>query len=100
MKQSCKNNIKILKWKKVGCSSIKIIHGYMSLQISSVHVTAVEWGCGEVKCPFCIENCDFEQYVQRRSSCLKKGEDGNMFFNPEHAYYYQVQQQLFTVDRI
>ena len=36
-------------------------------------------GCGEVKCPFCIENCDFEQYVQKRSSCLKKGEDGNMF---------------------
>ena len=56
--------------------------------------------CGEVKCPFCIENCDFEQYVQKRSSCLKKGEDGNMFLNPEHAYYYQVQLQLFTVDRI
>ena len=54
--------------------------------------------CGEVKCPFCIEIC--EQYVQKRISCLKKGEDGNMFLNPEHAYYYQVQQQLFTVDRI
>ena len=29
-------------------------------------------GCGEVKCPFCIENCDFDNYVKKSSSCLEK----------------------------
>lgn len=29
-------------------------------------------GCGEVKCPFCIEGLDFDSYVQMKSSCLEK----------------------------
>lgn len=32
-------------------------------------------GCGEVKCPFCIEGIDFDSYVQIRASCLEKHGD-------------------------
>ena len=34
-------------------------------------------GCGEVKCPLCIENCDFDNYVAKPSSCLEKKGSGN-----------------------
>ena len=29
-------------------------------------------GCGEVKCPICISDGDFDKYVQKKSSCLEK----------------------------
>lgn len=29
-------------------------------------------GCGEVKCPICILDCDFDKYIQKKSSCLEK----------------------------
>ena len=29
-------------------------------------------GCGEVKCPICIPDGDFDKYVQKKSSCLEK----------------------------
>ena len=32
-------------------------------------------GCGEVKCPFCIEGCDFERYITKTVSCLEKVDD-------------------------
>lgn len=56
-------------------------------------------GCGEVKCPLCIENCDFENYVLKGSSCLKKDAAGDFWLKTDHGYYYQTQQQLFTVKR-
>ena len=28
-------------------------------------------GCGEIKCPFCTDKCDFHSYVLKRTSCLK-----------------------------
>ena len=56
-------------------------------------------GCGEVKCLFCIENCDFESYVSKSSSRLRKDSFGNVWLKKEHHYFYQTQQQLFTVER-
>ena len=53
-------------------------------------------GCGEIKCPLCIENCDFDSYVLKPSSCLKKNSDEQFILLSTHEYYYQVQQQLFT----
>ena len=53
-------------------------------------------GCGEVKCPLCIENCDFDIYVAKPSSCLEKTGIGNFSLKTNHQYYFQVQQQLFT----
>ena len=35
--------------------------------------------CGEVKCPFCIDNCDFESCVSKSSSCLRKDSAGNFW---------------------
>lgn len=55
------------------------------------------FGCGEVKCPICIgEDCDFDKYVSEKSSCLEKV-NGQFQLKRHHNYYYQVQQQLFTV---
>lgn len=34
-------------------------------------------GCGEVKCFFCIENCDFDNYVMKLFFCLEKIGIGN-----------------------
>ena len=48
-------------------------------------------GCGEVKCPFCIEGCDFENYITKSASCLEKVDDV-LQLKRDHTYYYQVQQ--------
>lgn len=32
-------------------------------------------GCGEVKCPFCIEGLDFDSYLKMKASCLEKHGD-------------------------
>ncbi|XP_068673794.1 uncharacterized protein [Montipora foliosa] len=53
-------------------------------------------GCGEVKCPICIQDGDFDKYVQEKSSCLEKV-DGTFMLKRKHNYYFQVQQQLFTL---
>jgi len=53
-------------------------------------------GCGEVKCPICIQNGDFEKYVEEKSSCLEKV-NGFFKLKRNHNYYFQVQQQLFTL---
>jgi predicted DNA-binding ArsR family transcriptional regulator len=54
-------------------------------------------GCGEVKCPYNIENCDIEKYVKKKSSCLEKV-NGRVQLKRNHQYYYQVQQQFFVAD--
>ena len=53
-------------------------------------------GCGEVKCPFCIHDANFEEYVRLQNSCLFKI-DGVFKLKREHNYYHQTQQQLFTL---
>ncbi|PFX11550.1 Inhibitor of growth protein 5 [Stylophora pistillata] len=50
-------------------------------------------GCGEVKCPYGIENGDFETYISKKTSCLEKV-NGELRLKKNHQYYYQVQQQL------
>ncbi|PFX11838.1 hypothetical protein AWC38_SpisGene24305 [Stylophora pistillata] len=56
-------------------------------------------GIGEVKCPLCLENCDFESYVQKSNTCLTKDSQGRYTLPHDQSYYYQVQQQLFTTKR-
>lgn len=53
-------------------------------------------GCGEVKNPLTLENGDFEKYVTHEHSCLEKKND-KFVLKRTHNYYYQVQQQLFTL---
>ena len=53
-------------------------------------------GCGEVKCPICVEQCDFDSYVLKKNACLEKVA-GNFQLKRTHNYFFQVQQQLFTL---
>ena len=53
-------------------------------------------GCGEVKCPFIIKDGNFEDYIQQKNSCLEKV-NGHFQLKKTHSYYFQVQQQLFSV---
>lgn len=53
-------------------------------------------GCGEVKCPICIKDCDFENYILEKNACLEKM-DGVFCLKRHHNYYFQVQLQLFTL---
>lgn len=55
-------------------------------------------GCGEVKCPFCIEGLDFDSYVKIKASCLEKHRDEFML-KREHDYYFQAQQQIHTAGK-
>lgn len=66
---------------------------------SCVHVTAVARVVERLKCPYCIENCDFESYVLKPSSCLEKDSTGSFIIKKGHQYYYQCQQQIFTIER-
>ena len=39
-------------------------------------------GCGEVKCPYCIDDLDFDNYLFKKSSCLERNEHtGNSFWD-------------------
>ena len=55
-------------------------------------------GCGEVKCPYCIDGIDFDSYALRKGSCLESS-DSKFVLKRNHAYYYQVQQQIQTTHR-
>ena len=53
-------------------------------------------GRGEVKNSLTLENGDFEKYATHKHSCLEKKDD-KFALKRTHNYYYQVQQQLFTL---
>ena len=55
-------------------------------------------GCGEVKCPFCLDGVDFKSYATKPNSCLETIDD-EMHLKRKHPYYYQVQQQLFATNK-
>ena len=52
-------------------------------------------GCGEIKCPYCLKDFDFQEYLTKQGSCLNT----NMTIKEDHQYYYQLQQQLFTTGK-
>ena len=58
-------------------------------------------GCGEVKCPYCNDDHDFDNYLFKKSFCLQRNEHSETGFSlkRDHDYYYQVQQQLHTTKR-
>ena len=51
-------------------------------------------GCGEVKCPYCLKDADFNDYISKTNSCLKS-DNGVTFLHRDHVYYYQTQQQIY-----
>jgi len=75
---------------------MKSIPGCMLPQVFHVRVTAVEKGAGEIKCPLCLENCNFDSYILKPAPCMEKNSAGEFILVSTHEYHYQVQQQLFT----
>ena len=55
--------------------------------------------CLEIKCPYCHRGEDIVNAASNdKRFCLKKDGDGTLYLDPDHAYYYQVQTQLFVCD--
>jgi len=54
-------------------------------------------GVLEIKCPFCHKESTLKDAAVDREFCLKQQPgDGQLHLDPNHAYYYQIQTQLFV----
>ena len=54
-------------------------------------------GVLEIKCPYCHRDDAIESAASKDTNfCLKKQDDGSLVLDHGHAYYYQVQTQLFV----
>ena len=53
-------------------------------------------GFVEIKCPFCHRGESIECASEDKKFCLQKDFDGNLHLDHTHAYYHQVQTQLFV----
>ncbi|KAG8180999.1 hypothetical protein JTE90_024747 [Oedothorax gibbosus] len=53
-------------------------------------------GCIEIKCPYCIRDCDVDSSLKH--ACLDK-HSNSLTLSKKHAYYYQVQIQIFVSQR-
>ena len=51
-------------------------------------------GVIEVKCPYSCKQKSFEQRTEDSQFFLKQDEKGDLYLDPYHAYYFQVQAQL------
>ena len=55
-------------------------------------------GIVEIKCPYCHKGDTIEVASEDKKFCLTKGSDGHICLDRVHAYYYQVQTQLFVAN--
>ena len=56
-------------------------------------------GVVEIKCPYCRRSDDIlDTIAHDKNFCLKRGPDEACYLDRSHAYYYQVQTQLFVCD--
>ena len=51
-------------------------------------------GVLEIKCPYC-EDIEYVA-AQDKTFCLKPSSNGSLYLHKAHAYFYQVQSQLFA----
>ena len=56
-------------------------------QILYAHVIAVGKVVERLGAPLCLENSDFNSYVLKPSSCLKKNSAGEFILLSTHEYY-------------
>ena len=54
-------------------------------------------GCLEVKCPYRLKDCSLAEFANLKDSCLVKN-DNIYSLDRNHAYYYQVQLQMFCTN--
>ena len=55
-------------------------------------------GAVEIKCPFCPRKEDVEAVATKPGSCLLTADDGTLYLDHTHQYYYQIQTQIFVCD--
>ena len=53
-------------------------------------------GCLEIKCPFTHREKSIREYVEQPNYFIIKGPDDTLILKPNHAYYSQVQHQMFV----
>ena len=54
-------------------------------------------GVLEIKCPFCHQESTIQSAAMDKSFCLKQSGE-KLCLDKKHAYYYQIQTQLFVCD--
>ena len=52
-------------------------------------------GVCEIKCPYAYTNSTIAEAAGQKNFCLKKDEFFKIHLDKRHAYYYQVQAQIF-----
>ena len=87
------------KFFKLANSGLVVRHDYPFLGASPDGVVSCQC-CGdgviEVKCPFNCRDLSFKDaVVQQPRLCLGQSDDSTYFLKKDHAYYYQVQAQIF-----
>lgn len=74
------------KWSHIGASPDGI-----------VNCKCCNNGVVEIKCPYCHRNDNIHEAVtQDKKFCLKPNSDGTLILDRTHAYYYQIQTQIFV----
>ena len=55
-------------------------------------------GVVEIKCPYCHRSDDVDAVAHDKNFCLKSSSDGPgaVYLDRTHAYYYQIQTQIFV----
>lgn len=56
-------------------------------------------GVLEIKCPFKARNLSLSEAAMSADFCLEKDAQGTLRLKRDHAYYYQVQMQLFVTEK-
>lgn len=62
-----------------------------------VHCNCCGEGCLEIQCPYCTRDKKLDENVDS-TSCLEIV-DGKLCLKKSHAYYYQVQCQIFVCEK-
>ena len=69
-----------------------------------VSCTCCGMGCGEVKCPICIDRSDFDSYVLKKISCLEKvagnfllKRNHNSFFKFNNSFLHYQNENIMTL---
>ena len=62
----------------------------------NVACTCCGRGVLEIKCPYCHKGESIEVATANKKFCLNEGPNGEIFLDQSHAYFYQVQTQLFV----
>ena len=67
-------------------------------KLRETHSSCCGLGCGEVKCPLCIDRCDFDSYVLKKNSCLEKVA-GKFQLKRSHNYFLSSPTTAFYITR-